>query len=302
MGGKRRDTEWPTILLIGAVYLAVGSLVYFHDSVPWWIITPVGAYCVALYASLQHETLHGHPTGNRIFNEALVFPTLHFWLPFGRYKETHLIHHNDSNLTDPRHDPESYYLLPGEWAHMPGIKRRLYQFNNTLFGRMLIGPAISVARFWPPEFRAMLAGDGSKAKAWGWFAVSAAVSAWFITAVAHMALWQYLLFIAYPGVSLALVRSYCEHRAAPSYRHRTIIVEASPFWSLLFLNNNLHVAHHSRPALAWYKIPALYRAEREQMIAENGGYLMHGYGEVFRRYFFTAKEAIPYPNLTWLKP
>lgn len=302
MGERRREIEWPTIGLIGIVYATVGSLVYFHATIPLWIIMPVGAYAVALYASLQHEILHGHPTGNRLINEALLFPTLHFWLPFARYKQTHLIHHNDADLTDPRRDPESYYLLPDEWAHMPGIKRSLYQFNQTLFGRMLIGPAISVIRFWSSDFRYIVGGDGHKARAWLWFAVSAAVSAWFITAVAGMALWQYLLFIAYPGVSLALVRSFCEHRAAADFRERTIIVEASPFWSLLFLNNNLHVAHHSRPALAWYKIPAFYRAEKQQMIAQNGGYLMAGYGEIFRRHFFRAKEPVPYPHMEWLKP
>jgi len=297
-----RETEWPTILLIGLVYVVAGSLVYFHQSLPWWIVTPVGAYFAALYASLQHEVLHGHPTGNRLLNEALVFPTLHFWLPYGRYRETHLVHHNDHHLTDPSRDPESFYLLPDDWARMPGIKRSLYQFNHTLLGRMLIGPAVSVIRFWPSEFRAIVHGDRGKARAWSWFALSAGISAWFIAGVAGMALWQYLLFIAYPGVSLALVRSYCEHRAAENHEHRTIIVEASPFWSLLFLNNNLHVAHHSRPALAWYKLPALYRAERAEMIARNNGYLMRGYGEIFRRYFLRAKEPIPYPNTTWLQP
>ena len=124
---------------------------------------------------------------------------------------------------------------------------------------------------------------------------------WFVTVIAGMPLWQYILLIAYPGISLSLVRSYCEHRAAEHQDHRTIIVEASPFWSLLFLNNNLHVAHHSKPALAWYKLPAYYAAERAELIARNDGYMMQGYGEIFRRYFFTAKEPIPYPDMRWLK-
>lgn len=297
----RRAIEWPTVVLIAIVYLVTGSLVYFHESVPWWIITPLGAYCVALYASLQHEILHGHPTGNRLLNEAMMFPTLHFWLPYGRYKKTHLAHHNDQNLTDPRLDPESYYMLPEHWAALPGIKQSLYRFNHTLFGRMLIGPGVSVIQFWSSEFRKILNGDRDVAKDWAWFALSAAISIWFIAGVAGMPLWQYLLFVAYPGVSLALVRSYCEHRAAENHEHRTIIVEASPFWSLLFLYNNLHVAHHSRPSLAWYRLPAYYRAEKAQLLAKNDGYAMNGYGEIFRRYFFTAKEPIPYPNMAWLK-
>ena len=104
-----------------------------------------------------------------------------------------------------------------------------------------------------------------------------------------------LLLLAYPGISLMLVRSFCEHQAVENLGERTIIVEASPFWSLLFLNNNLHVAHHTRPRLAWYELPAYYRAERDALLAKNKGYRMAGYGEIFRRYFFRPKEPVAHP-------
>ena len=83
--------------------------------------------------------------------------------------------------------------------------------------------------------------------------------------------------------------------------HRTIIVEASPFWSLLFLNNNLHVAHHTRPALAWYKIPGLLPRRARPADRPNNGYMMKGYGEIFARFFLKAKEPIPYPDMNWLR-
>ena len=107
MTALRRKVEWPTVLLIITVYVVIGSLVWFHGILPWWIILPIGAYCSALHSSLQHEVLHGHPTGNRLLNEALIFLTPHFWLPYPRYRATHLSHHNDANLTAPRLDPES---------------------------------------------------------------------------------------------------------------------------------------------------------------------------------------------------
>lgn len=296
-----REIEWPTLGLILAVYTVLIALVWFHASLPWWIIFPVGAYCAALHASLQHEVLHGHPTGNRFINEALVFVTPTMWLPYHRYRQTHLSHHNDSNLTDPLLDPESYYLLPEAWAEVTGIRRVLFEINYTLAGRMIIGPAISIIRFWSSEFCDIAKGNTETVKAWIWFTAAAAVTIWFVACFAGMPLWQYYLLIAYPGISLALVRSFCEHQAAEHVGHRTIIVEAAPFWSLLFLNNNLHVAHHARPALAWYKIPVFYRAERERLIAQNNGYLMRGYGEIFSRFFLRAKEPIPYPNMNWLK-
>jgi fatty acid desaturase len=296
-----REVEWPTVVLIGAVYLVLGLLVWFHASLPWWIIMAVGAYCAALHASLQHEVLHGHPTGNRLLNEAMVFVTPTLWLPYHRYKQTHLLHHNDQNLTDPRLDPESYYLLPESWARVQGVRRALYRFNHTLLGRMLIGPAVSIVQFWSSEFRDIARGNAKTLTAWMWFVPACAATVWYAVFVCGMPFWQYYLLIAYPGISLALVRSYCEHQAAEDVDHRTVIVEASPFWSLLFLNNNLHVAHHTRPSLAWYKIPAYYRADRDQLISRNNGYIMKGYGEIFARFLLKAKEPIPYPNMNWLR-
>jgi fatty acid desaturase len=296
-----RPVEWPTIGLIATVYLVLAALVWFHASLPWWIILPAGAYCAALHSSLQHEVLHGHPTRYRILNEVMVWPTPTFWLPYFTYRNGHLKHHNDLHLTCPVDDPESYYLLPDHWAEMPGLKRKIFQANHTLAGRMVLGPAISIVRIWADEVSAIARGD--RGRVWNvvHFAIGAAATVLFVVGIAGMPFWQYCLLIAYPGISLALVRSYCEHQAAEAVEHRTIIVEASPFWSLLFLNNNLHVAHHTRPALPWYRLPAYYQAERQDLLTRNNHYLMKGYGEIFRLYFLKAKEPIPYPNLGWLK-
>ena len=297
---RSRVIEWPTIALAVVVYAVLATLVWLHASLPWWVILPIGAYCAALHTSLQHEVLHGHPTGNRIFNEALVFIFPTMWLPYQRYKDTHLQHHNNQHLTDPAKDPESFYLLPDDWAAMPGLKRSLFHFNHTLAGRMLIGPAVGIVRFWSAEFVDILRGDREKAKAWAVFALSCVLVLAYVI-WCGMPVWYYLLLVAYPGISLALVRSYCEHQAAEVVDHRTILVECSLFWSLLFLNNNLHVAHHERPSLAWYKLPAYYQAERDMLLARNNGYRM-SYAQIFWRYFFRAKEPLSYPDVSWLKP
>jgi fatty acid desaturase len=297
---SHRPVEWPTVLLCVLVYLVLGTLVWFHAVLPWWLILVLGSYFACLHTSLQHEVLHGHPTGNRFLNEALIFLTPTLWLPYHRYRDTHLAHHNNSYLTDPERDPESYYLLPESWAAMPGLKRKLVAVNATLGGRMLLGPATSIAQFWTQDLRAVLRGDARKAKAWAVFGASVALVLGYV-AWCGMPLWQYIVLIAYPGISLAMVRSYCEHQAAEQVDHRTIIVECSAFWSLLFLNNNLHVAHHERPALAWYKLPSYYAAARDKILTQNNGYLL-SYAAIFRKYFFTAKEPIAYPDLNWLKP
>ena len=292
--------EWPTLCLLAGVYVGLGALVLFHAYLPWFVILPIGAYLACLHGSLQHEALHGHPTRSRRLNELLIYISPQLWLPYGRYRDLHLRHHNDLNLTCPVRDPESYYLLPDAWSAMPGWRRQLATFNNSLFGRMLVGPAISVVQFWGDEFTAMTKGRREGLKCWIAFAVSSALIIAFVV-WCKMPVWQYVLLIAYPSVSLALVRSFCEHQAAEDVGHRTILVEASPFWALLFLNNNLHIAHHERPKLPWYELPEFYANERSRLLGRNGNYLKLGYGQIFRDYFFHTKETVSHPNVEWLK-
>jgi fatty acid desaturase len=292
--------EWPTVALIAAVYGILICLVWFHAALPWWVILPVGAYVACLHSSLQHEVLHGHPTRNRTVNELMVFVTPHLWLPYGRYRDLHLKHHNNEHLTCPVEDPESYYLLPGDWNKMPGIKRAIYTFNNTLFGRMLIGPAVGIIRFWTDEFMQMVGGRTDIVKCWGGFFVSTSFIMAFLS-WAGMPIWQYILLVAYPAISLALVRSYCEHQAAETVGERTIIVEASWIWSLLYLNNNLHIAHHEKPRIAWYQLPSYYTKERENFLEKNNYYLKRGYKQIFHEYLFKTKESVQHPNTSWLK-
>jgi len=292
--------EWPTLGLLLLVYAVIAGLVWFHAGLPWYVILAVGAYAGCLHSSLQHEALHGHPTRSRSINEALVFISPQLWLPYGRYRDLHLAHHNDMNLTCPVKDPESYYELPDDWQNVSGWRRALRHFNNTLFGRMLIGPAVSIIQFWSEEFRAMARGRVDGMGCWVKFVISTAIVLGFVI-WCGMPVWQYILLICYPSISLALIRSYCEHQAAEDVGHRTIIVEASPFWALLFLNNNLHIAHHERPGIAWYKLPEFYAADRERLIARNGNYLKMGYWQIFKAYFFHAKEDVAHPNLNWLR-
>jgi fatty acid desaturase len=67
--------------------------------------------------------------------------------------------------------------------------------------------------------------------------------------------------------------------------------------SLLFLNNNLHALHHAEPGLAWYRLPARYRARRNELLKANGGYRYDGYGEIFGRYLLRPKESAVHPFL-----
>jgi fatty acid desaturase len=91
------------------------------------------------------------------------------------------------------------------------------------------------------------------------------------------------------------VRSFAEHRAESMVERRTAIVERSWLLGPLFLFNNLHVAHHMRPAMPWYKLPHWYAANRAALIGRNGGLLYVTYFDVLRRYFLHPHDQTLHP-------
>jgi fatty acid desaturase len=110
-----------------------------------------------------------------------------------------------------------------------------------------------------------------------------------------MSLGRYILCFVYPGLMLSLIRSFAEHRAEPAPGHRVAIVERAPVFGLLFLNNNLHAAHHAWPGLAWWRLPQHYRRHRAALLAGNGGLVYDGYAEVFARFFLRPHDVGEYP-------
>ncbi len=100
------------------------------------------------------------------------------------------------------------------------------------------------------------------------------------------------------GVSLGMVRSFAEHRAARDPEQRTAIVENARILGPLCLFNNLHVAHHLRGGLAWYQLPRFYRLNREALIRANGGLVYDGHLDVARRYAFRPHDRLVHPDWT----
>ena len=287
--------EWRTVGLIVALWLAFALLTWNWQTLTFWLVTPIGAFLVALHGSLQHEALHGHPTRSALVNEALLFAPITLWFPYRRYRSLHLVHHNNADLTDPARDPECRYFDPQGWAAMPGWLRLVFTANNAMLGRFVLGPALSSIYYLRDEVRLMLNGDREVIAGWALHAIGIAMVWWWVSGVCGMPFWQYVLFVAYWGDGLTMMRSFAEHRAHESIGCRTIIVETNPLIGLMFLNNNLHMAHHELPGLAWYDLPAYYRAHRDRLLKDNCGYLMHGYGEVARRWGFRPKEPVAHP-------
>jgi fatty acid desaturase len=289
-----RVVEWPTLILLLVTYVfwAVGTTWAASIWLPLGIA--VTAIAMAQFSSLQHEVLHGHPFRNRLLNEALVFPGLNLFVPYGRFRDLHLAHHHDPVLTDPYDDPESNYLDPATWVRLPGPLRALLRLNNTLLGRMLFGPAIGTWHLVAGDIAAARKGDRSVARAWILHGFGVALVALWLVLVAEMPLWAYLLS-TYLAYSLLKIRTFLEHRAHEAARARTVIIEDRGPLALLFLNNNLHVVHHMHPSVPWYRLPETYRANREHYLRRNEGYLYRSYAEIIGRYLLRAKDPVPHP-------
>lgn len=277
-----------------------GLASWYQTLLPAWLLALCLAVSVTLHSSLQHEALHGHPTRSQALNEALVFPALGLIYPYRRFRTLHLRHHRDERLTDPYDDPESWYLAEADFKRASKTRLWLLTANNTLLGRLLLGPYLGAWGFWRQEWRYWRAG-GREARLVADAALRhllgvGLVLGWISSVCGINPLW-YGFCAAIPGTALLGVRTFIEHRAVEPVAERTAIVEAGPFWSLLFLNNNLHAAHHRWPTVPWAELPALYRRERAQLLRGNGAYVFSGYGQVFRRFFLRQRDGVMHPFL-----
>ncbi|HEV3042912.1 MAG TPA: fatty acid desaturase [Roseiarcus sp.] len=292
----RARVEWPTIALAIAIYGLWLGATFFHDCLPVWALTPIAAWIVAWQMSLQHEVIHGHPTRVRLLNSLIGAWPLALWLPFENYRHTHLTHHHDERLTDPLDDPESYYWRQEDWDALGVFGRRLVRLQSSLAGRMLLGPAWAGAMLWKREMARIAKGDRAAFREIALHVIEVAIILAWVVGVCKMPVAEYVICFAYAGTSLALLRAFAEHRAESLVERRTAIVERSWVLGPLFLFNNLHLAHHMRPAMPWYSLPHWYAANREVLIERNGGLLYVTYFHVLWRYLFKPHDQALHPS------
>jgi len=288
-------SQWPTWLLLIAVpgawfALLLGSPVL---GAGWTIVLLIPV--VVLWMSVQHELLHGHPTRWNWLNKVLGYAPFALWYPYTLYRDSHLQHHRDHDLTLPGVDPESRYLSQAHWQGSPKLLRGLLWLNKTVPGRLLLGPPLALLGMAAEEFQRLRRGDRQAWGMWlthGFFTLLMFV---FIARYSELAIWQYVFLVTVPVLSVGMVRSFYEHRPAVQPEKRTVLNEAGWPWTWLFLNLNLHLVHHDLPGLPWFYMPRVYRARREQWQERSGGFVVQGYGELIRRHSVRAIDSPQHP-------
>jgi fatty acid desaturase len=241
--------------------------------------------------SLQHELLHGHPTRWPGLNKLLGYAPIAIWYPYTLYRDDHLQHHCDSDLTRPHQDPESRYLDHHAWDLSSRAERAVHWLNKTLWGRLLIGPALALGPLIMQQYRRLRRGEG-----WGmWLGHGSCVALLLTYVHAHgLSILGYLL-ASLLALALSMVRSYHEHRPAAAPEQRSVINEAGWPWRWLFLNLNLHLVHHDLPGLPWYYLPRVYTERREDWLQRSGQFLVRGYGQLFQRHGFRPIDSPRHP-------
>ena len=295
--GFFKNIEWPTVILIGFTYASWLSLALWGGDLNPLLWVGLMALLTTLYWSIVHEVVHNHPTRNVLVNHALVYLPLGWVYALGRFGEGHLQHHATGELTDPFDDPESWYLAQRDWNTLSPWSKKLLTINNTLAGRMIIGPLITLWRMVVGDLTLVIkGGDAGRRAALAWLihVPGVALLAWLLARYSQVPAWQFAA-AAYLGISILLIRTFLEHQASPSQGARTVLIEDNGLLAFLFLYNNLHVVHHTRPGLAWYRLPGFYKRHRANFHRRNNGYVYASYWEIFRRYFLKAKEPVAHP-------
>ena len=138
------QVELPTLALIVGTYALWAFIVFdpFAMHPVLWIV--LHALVVTFFMSITHEVLHRHPTPNDFLNSLLILLPIAWSVPYERFRDTHMAHHKTGDLTDPFDDPESWYLPQAQWQAFHRVQQMILLFNNTLIGRMLIGPILGL--------------------------------------------------------------------------------------------------------------------------------------------------------------
>ncbi|MCU1393514.1 MAG: fatty acid desaturase [Ilumatobacteraceae bacterium] len=274
-------------MVIVGFWLAFATVLLEHRHLPTAVTVVVLALLSGFYMSLQHEVIHGHPTPWRTLNCASVGAPLVLLQPFERYSAVHTAHHA-SDITNPIDDPESFYVTPEVWRDARIVKRWFLLANRTLLARLTIGPIYSSWQMLRYDVRLLRYQAGIR-RAWAIHIVAVAL----IVAAIRMTgtpLWVYALGFVYGGMAVTSLRSFVEHRAVGDGQTRSAVVQSGWFFGLLYLNNNLHHAHHSLPGAAWYRLPQLNRDLGAAALAAEGAGFYTGYLAIARRFLFRPFE------------
>jgi len=259
----RERAEWRTLLVVLSVYGLTVLTVVRYDVLTVWLAVPLLAVLGAWHLSMQHEVLHGHPFKSQFINDAIGSIPVTLWI-----------------------DNESYYVSQEQWDKAGKIRRAAWTANRTILFRMFVWTIVSTMTYVLSVLKRAVRGEKGDRLAVALHIIGV-VFVVYLVSLSTMPLWQFALGTVYGGRILNAIRPFPEHKYQSGIETRTAMIMAGPFFSLLMLNNNLHIAHHDDPKIPWYRVNELSKRVNAVQRAREAGVLYEGgYAEVFRKFSF----------------
>lgn len=150
---------------------------------------------VVLWMSVQHELLHGHPTRFNWLNKVLGYAPFALWYPYTLYRDSHLQHHHDHDLTIPGVDPESRYLSQSGWERSSRLFRAVLWLNKTVPGRLLVGPPLALYAMAKEELQRLRQGERKAWLMWLTHGFFTLLMFAFIARYSAVTVWQYVFLV-----------------------------------------------------------------------------------------------------------
>jgi fatty acid desaturase len=235
--------------------------------VPLWLVAQQGIHMLGM---VGHEGFHGNLHRNRTVSVhlALFFSSMVISYLVTGYYVSHWQHHLYTN-TDKDPDVQACGRFKGFWSRCFLSRMYVSKLYRASTLRLAFGGDFAGERLpFGLERLRSFARLNLVYQAF-WLAVYAAIGfvdpMWLVVAVA----------VPYVGAVFGSgLRIYIEHAGTDAAPGRTARSFTSPFWTVAFFGNNLHLEHHLYPNVPCYRLPAVHAWLKEQgFFARHGSYI-----------------------------
>jgi fatty acid desaturase len=266
-GGSREVLHVVAIVAAWAGLIAVASAVDTR-----WIWPPVWlavAFLIVGLAGVGHDCVHGTLVGPRWVNTVVGhLVTLPVALPFGTYRQFHLLHHADTVGPD---DPEG---PPGDFTSR----------SQYLLYHLLLGPGFLAMIWWstlrgalgrPPRWARTDHSRRALRTAWMvWLPGVAVLATASATSdlVRHAWLFPWLLTLI-PVLPFVLLSEHYGGKAEDGILRNTYTIASNPVTRFAVFNINFHTAHHLLPKVPSASLRDLDAEVRPHAARTAPGYL-----------------------------
>jgi fatty acid desaturase len=254
MASSRR-TDWPTLLLLGAMYgvLLGNAALYYAAPLPAIVHVLFGAIGIHMAFTIWHEAAHGTVSRHAVVNDVVgVIGMLPYMTPYFMQRWVHLEHHAQLNK---REDPNFIYT-DGPFHQIFFRYPRALRYAKEL---LVEDPRTKRERFSDAFFLLLV----------GLIYAFAAITGHVVDVVV---LWFLPVVVA--KIVMDWYVNYLPHVGLPADRFGGTRVFDVKWFTPLVLAHNYHAIHHLWPPVPWHQYPAVFR-RKLGYLKENGVPIEH---------------------------